>query len=224
MMQPLCVGPGENDADGDGHGTTLPAASRVKHPVGKLEGDALGDGVGQGTTSPLMPIRQPVGIGTVEDRTVGDGHGTGELPPVDVRQPGDGLDEGRTVGEGHGLGPFGVEMRQFTLGDGAGLDDAVGVGHGATVPPDPTRHEGDGLGAATAAPLTPPCAVGSTGLLPLPPPPAQAAVSVAIPRMRPSLRIAWTPDRVEPSRKPQKPAVGKPGETGRLRDVCSPRG
>jgi hypothetical protein len=90
------------------------------------------------------------------------------------------------------LGPFGLETRQLALGDGAGVGAAVGVGHGATVAPLPVRHDGDGLGAAIEAPLTPLCApVGRAELLP--PPPPQAAVSIRIPRMIPSRRMPWTP-------------------------------
>ena len=107
-----------------------------------------------------------------------------------MKQPGDGLVDGRAVGDGHGLAPFPVETRQGALGDGAGDDDGDDVGHGAIVPAVPTRHEGDGLGCAIAAPLSPPCAPVGSVELPPPPPPPHAAVSVTIPRMRPSRRMA----------------------------------
>jgi hypothetical protein len=139
----------------------------------------------------LVPTKHPLCVGPGDADPVGDGHGTGELPPVEMRQPGDGLEDDGAVGDGQGLGPFGVDTRQVGPGDGACVGLAVGVGHGTgELPPVPTRHEGDGLGAMTAAPgarVWPPPS-GSADFVP--PPPAQAAVSVTMPRIKPSRRKA----------------------------------
>jgi hypothetical protein len=54
---------------------------------------------------------------------------------------GDGFGLGETVGVGHGTGPFGPDTRQLALGDGPGVGVAVGVGHGDDPPAGPeTTH------------------------------------------------------------------------------------
>jgi hypothetical protein len=199
MRQPPAGGRPSGGTVGRGHGDTLPATSRVKQP-GAVLGPVFGVGVAHGPICPALPTKHPLcdGFGVP---VVGDRHGAGVPPLVEIRQPCDGPAVGATVGVGHGTGPFGLDTRQLALDEGAGVAPVVGVGHGAAVAPVLTRHDGVGLGTATA-PLTRPGAMPGSVAFPTPPAPPQAAVSVTIAMPKPSRRIPWTPIARDAHKKP----------------------
>lgn len=202
------VRPADGDGCGVGHGTMLPAGSRVKHPVWVGPGDAVGVGVhGPGPPGPEM--MQPLWDGCGNGDGVAVGHGPGELPAVPTRQPdcdGPGLGFGVAVGHGDAP-PAPLEIRQG-LCDGPGVGVGVGVGQG-TVTPLVLIWQGGGVGLpviAAAPDSWPDVPAGSAP--PLPPPPPQATESVRVARIRPSLRIVSSPPRIA-TRNGQLPA-GKP--------------